>query len=106
MVMSTNLQDAIDREGFGILVGALSGEQIHAMISELETAMARPGKGPIRRSSGQVTASRNVTQLSSGVHALARSPSIRRAIVEVLGSGCGLVRALYFDKPPGRSWAL
>ena len=26
--------------------------------------------------------------------------------MQVLGPGCGAVRGLYFDKPPGQSWAL
>jgi ectoine hydroxylase-related dioxygenase (phytanoyl-CoA dioxygenase family) len=37
---------------------------------------------------------------------LARAPAVREAVSEVLGAGCGLVRALYFDKPPGASWSL
>jgi ectoine hydroxylase-related dioxygenase (phytanoyl-CoA dioxygenase family) len=45
-------------------------------------------------------------QLWPGATHLARTAPIREAVTELLGEGCGLVRALYFDKPPERSWAL
>jgi hypothetical protein len=31
---------------------------------------------------------------------------VRDALLQVLGPSAGVVRGLYFDKPPGRSWAL
>ena len=34
------------------------------------------------------------------------APVVRDALLEVLGPDAGVVRALYFDKPPGHSWAL
>jgi ectoine hydroxylase-related dioxygenase (phytanoyl-CoA dioxygenase family) len=37
---------------------------------------------------------------------LARARPIAEAAVGLLGPGCGVVRGLFFDKPPGQSWAL
>lgn len=47
---------------------------------------------------------RNVLDLWPG--ALALLAQVREALVAVLGSNAGVVRGLYFDKPPRRSWAL
>lgn len=35
-----------------------------------------------------------------------RKPDLAQPLIEILGSSCGVVRGLYFDKPPGHSWAL
>ena len=35
-----------------------------------------------------------------------RAPGSARAHRDVLGPAAGVVRVLYFDKPPGHSWAL
>jgi ectoine hydroxylase-related dioxygenase (phytanoyl-CoA dioxygenase family) len=37
---------------------------------------------------------------------LARRPGLLRPLTEVLGPAAGVVRVLFFDKPPGHSWAL
>jgi ectoine hydroxylase-related dioxygenase (phytanoyl-CoA dioxygenase family) len=37
---------------------------------------------------------------------VARHPFLKEFIAAVLGPNAGMVRALYFDKPPDRSWSL
>jgi ectoine hydroxylase-related dioxygenase (phytanoyl-CoA dioxygenase family) len=102
------VQHTIERDGFTVLESALSPAEVRVITSELETALeqAEVTAGPIRSGHELVAASRNLVQLWPGTLELARSTAIRRAVTEVLGPGCGLVRALYFDKPPGRSWSL
>jgi ectoine hydroxylase-related dioxygenase (phytanoyl-CoA dioxygenase family) len=49
---------------------------------------------------------RNLLELWPRVTELVRTPALRDALCAVLGNQAGVVRALYFDKPPGHSWAL
>src|SRR5688572_8092322 len=102
--MPTSLQNAIERDGFSVLPGALTPANVQTILNELAAALARSEDGPIRQGRDQIAASRNVLHLWPHAIELARAEPIRRAILEILGPGCGVVRALYFDKPPGRSW--
>jgi hypothetical protein len=38
--------------------------------------------------------------------AVAQHHAVRGVVDAVLGAGCGPVRSIYFDKPPGRTWSL
>jgi hypothetical protein len=102
----TDVRDAIVGEGLEVLSGVLSRQAADVIRTELELALSRSHDGPIRGDRQQIAASRNVMRLWPGVLELARQAVIRDVVVAVLGDNCGLVRALYFDKPPGRSWAL
>jgi hypothetical protein len=104
----TELQQQIENEGFAVLPGALSAALVCAIQSELDLALegAAEAAGPMRSGHELVAASRNLVQLWPGAIELARCAAISQAVVGILGPGCGLVRALYFDKPPGRSWSL
>ncbi|MBN9119272.1 MAG: phytanoyl-CoA dioxygenase family protein, partial [Planctomycetes bacterium] len=49
---------------------------------------------------------RNLLELWPRAVELVRAPAPKEALKAVLGRSAGVVRALYFDKPPGHSWAL
>jgi len=55
---------------------------------------------------GLVFAARNVLQIWPEVQHICRKPRLLELLKAVQGRDCGLVRVLYFDKPPGQSWAL
>lgn len=55
---------------------------------------------------GLVFAARNVLQIWPEVQQVCRTPRLLELLAAVLGRNCGLVRVLYFDKPPGQTWAL
>jgi len=101
------LRDDIDRDGFALLAGALSAEQAASVLRDAADALARQSQaGGSIRGPDEVYAARNLLEAWPGVVALARAPSLLEAVTDLLGSDCGLVRGLFFDKPPGRSWAL
>jgi hypothetical protein len=58
------------------------------------------------RSRGSLYGSRSLLRVLPNVIELAHQYALRRFIDEVLGSGWGVVRGLFFDKPPERSWTL
>jgi ectoine hydroxylase-related dioxygenase (phytanoyl-CoA dioxygenase family) len=60
----------------------------------------------VLRSRGTTYGSRDLAALFPEVCELPRERVLRAFLHEVLGPRAGLVRALFFDKPPERSWSL
>ena len=58
------------------------------------------------RSRGSLYGSRSLLRVLPSVVELAHQCGLQQFIVEALGSGWGVVRGLFFDKPPERSWTL
>jgi hypothetical protein len=63
------------------------------------------GQGTLQ-SRGVVVAARHVLDQCPEVVELWKSPPLVTFLTEVLGPECGLVRGLFFDKPPERTWGL
>ena len=78
------------------------------MIADLTAIFSSPIEGDpaLRSQSGGVYGARNVLELWPPVRQLWRQPPLGSVLEELLGSELGLVRVLYFDKPPGQSWSL
>src|SRR5262249_47433670 len=70
------------------------------------TALGTEDDPAIRGDDGAVYAARNVLGLWPEVARVWKKPSLAQALQAALGPELGLVRVLYFDKPPGQSWAL
>ena len=98
----------LDRDGFAILSGVFSAAEVHEILRDLGDALREQPEreGSIRSSRDRIYAARNLLQVWPRALDLAGAPALRQALDKLLGPGCGLVRGLYFDKPPGRSWAL
>ncbi len=104
-VTSGPILDAMDRDGFVILDAVLDGDEVARLRTELADAFHRPGAAVIQRQ-GAVVGARNVLQLIPEVAEIWRRDRLLAALREILGGRLGLVRALFFDKPPQQSWAL
>lgn len=77
-----------------------------ARLEEATAPLATPDDDAVRHRDGEVYAARNVLTLCPAVIECWRTPVLSHFVTEVLGREAGLVRALYFDKPPAQSWAL
>lgn len=94
-------------DGFVVLRKVYSSDQIGSMLDgmtgiyqhEQETAA-------IRRNAGSVYAARNVLEIWPTAANVWQQPPLPEILARVLGADFGLVRALFFDKPPARSWTL
>ncbi len=105
--MDATWQAQIEREGYAILQGVFSDEDCDSLIDRLSEAIDRPADTEaIRSRQGSVYAARNVLALLPAVQSLWQRAPLENLLNSVLGSGFGLVRGLYFDKPPERSWSL
>src|SRR5438093_7819988 len=100
----TSLRRDLDRDGFVTLTGVFDAAAVARTLASLEAAMAQGDPG-IRGDEGAVYAARNVIDWWPEVTEAWKAP-LRPVLAGLLGPGVGLVRALYFDKPPGQSWAL
>jgi hypothetical protein len=106
--MTLQLRASIDDDGFRIIPAVFSAQRLASIIVDLGRTLADQSEenGSIRASRDRVYAARNLLQVWPQVIEVARTPALRDAVIEILGMGCGLVRGLFFDKPPGRSWSL
>ena len=101
-------RERLDADGFTFLSEALTPDAVAAALAEWEaiTHLNASDAAVLGGESGPAYGARNLLEMWPRVIELVRAPSVRDALCAVLGSGAGVVRALYFDKPPGHSWAL
>ena len=103
----TAWRDQLERDGFAVLPGVFTPDEVRRALAEwAEVNRRHAGDEAILANDGPAYGARNLLQLWPGVLELARSPRLGGALVEVLGRRAGVVRVLFFDKPPGHSWAL
>ena len=83
-------------------------EHVATIRSELAAALqASPEReAAILGHPGSIYGARNLLALWPGAAHVWRQPPLPDLLAAVLGPEYGLVRVLYFDKPPERSWAL
>jgi Phytanoyl-CoA dioxygenase (PhyH) len=97
----------MDADGFVVLPGVYSAAQVDSMLAGLAGIFHdQPEAVAIRSSAGSVYAARNVLALWPETADVWRQPPLPEFLARLLGPEFGLVRALFFDKPPGRSWTL
>jgi hypothetical protein len=101
-----DLLPALDRDGFCLLRGAFCAADCDRLLAEWETACASDANGVLRSAAGAVYGARNILDLWPDALRILHQPALEEAVRGVLGPDVGLVRILYFDKPPGESWAL
>jgi hypothetical protein len=101
----TDFQQEIAERGYAVLPGVFSAERVARLVSALDSARLQMN-GAVLQSRGQVYGIRNLVDVWPTALAVAREPGLRAAIGSVLSPPFGLVRSIFFDKPPGRTWSL
>ena len=97
----------MEEDGFAILPDVLAPARVDAVLRELAAAFGDPGReGAISTQEGTVYAARNVLTLWPGAADVWRAGALPEVLAALLGPYCGLVRVLFFDKPPQQTWAL
>jgi Phytanoyl-CoA dioxygenase (PhyH) len=96
----------IDRDGFAVLRAAFSATAIDAMSASLTELLSGSAASILRSETGSVFGARNLLQDWPTSRDVWRQSPLQGALADVLGPAFGLVRVLYFDKPPDRSWSL
>jgi hypothetical protein len=95
-------------DGFTILSAAYSAEECAALAEQVQAALAdcSDESASLRRAGGPIYGARNLLDLFPPARTLWQRQPIVAFLSEHLGREFGLVRGLYFDKPPGASWSL
>jgi len=94
-----------DQAGFSILPGVFTADECGAIIAGIAEGLANFPHAA-RSSHGVVYAARNVLDFYPPAKSLWRKPALTSFLWVILGPSFGLVRGLYFDKPPDRTWSL
>lgn len=98
----------LDQAGYVVLAGVFSPGAVAEMAQRLAQALAHSAgqEAAVRGEEGSIYAARNVLALWPGVDDAWRQSPLPAALASVLGPAFGLVRVLFFDKPPQQTWAL
>ncbi|MBM3996207.1 MAG: phytanoyl-CoA dioxygenase family protein [Planctomycetes bacterium] len=106
-VMSQNAITRLDTDGYVELAAIFSVVEVECIADALTSALAQNRDGStMRASDGGIYGARNLLQLWPGVASIWKRPHLQALLCEILGPSFGLVRVLFFDKPPENSWAL
>lgn len=93
--------------GYCWLRSALDERQVNRLIVACSSLFEDDSQRVRARSSrGHVYAARNLIGSIAEVETIWRQEPLREFLQSELGDGFGLVRALFFDKPPDRTWTL
>lgn len=97
----------LEMQGFCLLPQALDGALVDSLLQACEGAFHSEGQEVRARSSrGHVYAARNLIRSVPLVRSFWRQDPLREFLTQHLGDDFGLVRVLFFDKPPDRTWGL
>src|SRR5262245_10710075 len=101
-------RELLERDGFVTLSGLFGPDETARLWQSLASTLAGSvgQDASIRGQEGTVYAARNLLRLWPGLPAVWPWPPLVDCLQSVLGPRLGLVRVLYFDKPPGQTWAL
>jgi hypothetical protein len=95
-------------DGYLLLPHVFTPLEVEGMRRACATALAEGAAAGsvLSAAAGPAYGARNLLRLWPEAVALVRSPRLGAIVLRILGERAGVVRGLYFDKPPGNSWAL
>lgn len=97
----------LGHDGYCIIPSVFSRNQISDIRNSLISALTNDTTDAVRRSdSGEVFAARNVLDIWPPACEIWRVAQLTTVLRHVLGDNFGLVRGLFFDKPPEHTWSL
>lgn len=99
------MQDALATDGFCLVDALFDPTQVEYWSASLDSALNKAQVGTLS-SRDAIYGSRNILKTWPSIREIPKDDRISQLVGDILGEQAGLVRALYFDKPPGRSWSL
>lgn len=97
--------DALETNGFVVLDKCIPASLIASWSRSLDAALNQSHTGTLS-SRDTIYGSRNILDTWPTAREVSSLSLLTEVVRQVLGSEAGLVRTLFFDKPPGRSWSL
>ena len=99
-------QQRLERDGFALLPGIFSPQEMHDLAGRLLDDLQSHSGPMVLKSRDRIYGSRNLLAACPWLIDWARCDKLQQVLIETLGPASGLVRGLFFDKPPDRSWSL
>lgn len=95
-------------DGYVLLPGVFDAAAVRDLLAACGDVLARHADDPaiLSDATRAVSGARDLFRLWPAAVELARAPQLRDFLLAELGPGAGVVRGLFFDKPPGHGWAL
>ena len=95
-------------DGYALVPGVYSAGQCRDIAQRLEAVLAacRDESAALKRAGGTIYGARNLLDLFPDARKMWRRPPLLELLTQILGPTFGLVRGLFFDKPPANSWSL
>ena len=93
-------------DGFLLLRGVFPAAEMSEIGCQLDEALEADVGGATLRARGGVYGARHLLDVCSAARTCWRREPLTSLLDRVLGCQAGLVRGLYFDKPPERTWSL
>ena len=103
---SSSLLGQLFSDGFAMLKGVFDEDEIRSLRTRISARLNRSRELSTLRSRGITYGSRNLVEALPEAGRLFSNSQLRQFALAVLNQGAGVVRGLYFDKPPGRAWSL
>jgi Phytanoyl-CoA dioxygenase (PhyH) len=102
---STSWPEYFDRDGFAIIDGVLTPDEVAELIEVTRICSSTPRDGVLERG-GEVYGVRDLIWRIPEIRRLARSPKLLEIVEPILGPGAFAVRGLFFDKTLSTNWNL
>jgi hypothetical protein len=96
----------LDERGYVLLRAELDRGRVAVVTREVACALSSVRDDRVRRKAGQIVGARSLESICPRVTSLLVSGATTDLLAAALGDRFGLVRAMYFDKPPGAGWSL
>jgi hypothetical protein len=100
------VRESLERQGFVLLERVLDRRATESLADSLSARLHTEVGTSVLRSRGRVYGSRNLLETFPDVVDVVRRSALQELATAILGPRAGIVRALFFDKPPDRSWSL
>src|SRR5262245_54407812 len=98
----------LESDGFAIVRNIYSSDECRELATSLQAALTACADQAtsLRRANGVIYGARNLLAVYAPATAIWRKPQLIDLLATVLGPQFGLVRGLFFDKPPDGNWSL
>ena len=98
----------LNEAGYVMCPAVFSVSEVAAALAACSTMLTCEAAADsiLANETGAAYGARNVLRLWPNVLDMLQNAAFAKAVLQTLGPKCGAVRGLYFDKPPGHSWAL
>jgi ectoine hydroxylase-related dioxygenase (phytanoyl-CoA dioxygenase family) len=111
---SATVASVLDRDGYVLLRGVLDDAAVARAAADCAAALTLANSSEDRAAAGSVLTgqrgaaygARNLLRLWPEATKLLRAGRVAAVLADLLGSAAGVVRGLFFDKPPGATWSL